>query len=69
MPIAKAESFRPLADEIRELEKRRILEAMAAAGGVQTRAAELIGMPVRTLFGKLKLYGITPRPFSSVDIS
>jgi DNA-binding NtrC family response regulator len=50
--------FRPLADEIRELERTRILEALAAAGGVQTRAAELIGMPVRTLFGKLKLYGL-----------
>ncbi len=53
--------FRPLADEIRELEKKRIVEALAASGGVQARAAELIGMPIRTLFGKMKLYGISSR--------
>ncbi len=61
LPPPPRTGFRPLADEIRDLEKARILEALTAAGGVQTRAAELIGMPVRTLFGKLKLYGVSPR--------
>ena len=33
----------------------------AAAGGVQRRAAELIGMPLRTFVMKLKQYGISSR--------
>jgi len=49
-------TFRPLADEIRELERRRMLEALAAADGVKTRAAQLIEMPIRTFTLKLKQY-------------
>src|SRR5262249_36621956 len=41
-------SFKPIADEVRDLERRRMTEALEAAGGVQRRAAELIGMPLRT---------------------
>jgi DNA-binding protein Fis len=33
-------------------------EALDAAAGVQTRAAELIGMPLRTFVMKLKQYGM-----------
>lgn len=54
-------AFRPLEVEIRELERKRITEALAAAEGVQTRAAELLGMPRRTFFAKTKQYGLTPR--------
>jgi len=50
----KAAEFRPLADEMRELERRRMAEALAAAGGIKTRAAQLIGMPIRTFTLKLK---------------
>jgi DNA-binding NtrC family response regulator len=32
--------------------------ALDASGGVQARAAELIGMPLRTFVTKLKQYGI-----------
>ncbi|MFT3713601.1 MAG: sigma 54-interacting transcriptional regulator [Archangium sp.] len=46
--------FVPLSNELRALEKRRILEALEAAGGVQTRAAELIGMPRRTFVLRLR---------------
>jgi len=53
--------FRPLADELRELELTRIREALAAARGNQTRAAALLAMPVRTFFEKVKQYGLTPR--------
>ncbi len=51
--------FRPLAEELRELERTRMSEALEATGGVQTRAAELIGMPIRTFGLKLKQYGIS----------
>jgi DNA-binding NtrC family response regulator len=47
-----------LYEEIRQLEKRRIAEALEAASGVQVKAAELIGMPLRTFAGKVRLYGL-----------
>ena len=53
--------FRPLAEELRELEITRIRQAIEAAGGNQTRAAGLLAMPVRTFFEKAKLYGLTPK--------
>jgi len=53
--------FRPLADELRELEMTRIREAIEATGGNQTRAAGLLAMPVRTFFEKAKQYGLTPK--------
>jgi DNA-binding NtrC family response regulator len=49
--------FRPLADEVRDLERRRIAEALRACNGVQRRAAQLIGVPLRTFSVKLKQYG------------
>ena len=50
--------FRPLADEIRELEQTRIASALAAANGNQRAAALLLGMPLRTFVFKLKQYGL-----------
>jgi transcriptional regulator with GAF, ATPase, and Fis domain len=47
-----------LYEEIRQLERRRIAEALEAASGVQVKAAELIGMPLRTFAGKVRLYGL-----------
>jgi len=57
-PVAPPTGFRPLAEEIEELERRRIREALEAAGGVKTRAADLIKMPIRTFTNKLKEYGM-----------
>ncbi len=51
-------AFTPIADELREIEQRRMAEALESAGGIQTRAAELIGMPLRTFQQKVKLYGL-----------
>jgi DNA-binding NtrC family response regulator len=51
-------SFRPLEEEIRELEIQRISAALAFTRGNQTRASELIGMPLRTFINKLKRYGL-----------
>jgi two-component system, NtrC family, response regulator AtoC len=56
-----ARRFRPIADEVRELEITRIREALEATGGNQTRAAALLAMPVRTFFEKAKQYGLTPK--------
>jgi transcriptional regulator with GAF, ATPase, and Fis domain len=60
-PSAADPGFRPLADELRDLERTRIVEALDAAGGVKTRAAELIGMPLRTFALKMKQHGIASR--------
>jgi two-component system, NtrC family, response regulator AtoC len=61
LPAPADGRFRPLADELRDIERRRMIEALDAAGGVQRHAAALIGMPVRTFTFKLKQYAITPR--------
>jgi DNA-binding NtrC family response regulator len=52
---------RPIADELRDLERRRMVEALEAVGGVQKHAAELIGMPVRTFTMKYKQYRLGDR--------
>jgi DNA-binding NtrC family response regulator len=53
--------FRPLEEELRELERTRIEEALAAARGNQTRAAALISMPLRTFMSKVKLHNLSPK--------
>jgi DNA-binding NtrC family response regulator/pSer/pThr/pTyr-binding forkhead associated (FHA) protein len=50
--------FQNIYDELRDLERARMAEALDAAGGVQARAAELIGMPLRTFVTKLKQYDL-----------
>jgi DNA-binding NtrC family response regulator len=57
-PIAAdaAPKFRPIADELRELERRRMAEALVAAKGVRRHAARLIDMPSRTFTFKMKQY-------------
>ena len=57
-------SFRPIDDEVRELERQRMIEALAATDGIQNKAAELIEMPLRTFVTKLKRYGIVPADWS-----
>jgi DNA-binding NtrC family response regulator len=54
-------TFRPLAEELRELECQRMLEALESVEGVQTKAAQLLGMPLRTFVFKRKKYRIALR--------
>ncbi len=54
--LTPSPGFRNIYDEIRELEQKRMAAALAAAGGVRVRAAELIGMPLRTFVTKMKEY-------------
>jgi two-component system response regulator AtoC len=53
-----AESFVPIADELRALERKRMLQALRVADGVQTRAAEILHMPRRTFVAKMRAYGL-----------
>jgi DNA-binding NtrC family response regulator len=49
---------RTLRDALAEEERRRIVEALRRSGGNQSRAAELLGMPRRTLVKRVRDYGI-----------
>jgi DNA-binding NtrC family response regulator len=50
-----------LTDPVKLKERQRIVDALAACNGNQTRAAERLGMPRRTFVSKLDQYEI-PRP-------
>lgn len=46
---------------VADIERERLLEALRRSGGVQTRAASLLGITPRQLGYKLKKYHITPK--------
>lgn len=56
--VPRSGRFRNIYEEIRELERTRMLEALHVSEGARRRAAELIGMPLRTFVTKLKEYDI-----------
>ena len=45
-------------DQLREMEKGMIVEALKSCGGVQVKAAELLGINQRSLWHRVKKYGI-----------
>jgi DNA-binding NtrC family response regulator len=47
--------------DVRTIERQKIIDALAACAGNQSRAARLLGIPRRTFISKLDLYDI-PRP-------
>jgi len=51
-------SGRALDEEVASLERERMRAALESSGGNQRRAAELIGMPLRTFVTKLGRYGL-----------
>jgi DNA-binding NtrC family response regulator len=57
-PSERPAGFRPIAEEVRELERKRMAAALRATRGNRSRAAELIHMPRRTFVMKLKEYGL-----------
>jgi two-component system, NtrC family, response regulator AtoC len=61
-PSGSGQPFRPIAEEIRELELRRMREALEAHGWNQTRAAAAIQMPLRTFVTRYRQYGLHPTP-------
>jgi len=48
-------------DEAADIERQRILAVLEQCGGNQTRAAQLLAIPLRTLVRRLEAYGL-PRP-------
>jgi DNA-binding NtrC family response regulator len=51
-------SSRALRDVLADEERRRIVDALQRCAGNQSRAAELLGMPRRTLVKRLREYTI-----------
>ena len=47
-----------LDDRLREMEKGMIIEALKRAGGVQVKAAQLLGISPRSLWHRVKKYGV-----------
>jgi two-component system NtrC family response regulator len=43
---------------LEELEKDAIARALQSSGGNKTKAAELLGLPLRTLYERLKKYAL-----------
>ena len=60
-PRAVPSEGRGLPQEIRSLERSRIVEALAQAGGVQSAAARVLGISRRTLISRIEDFGL-PRP-------
>jgi DNA-binding NtrC family response regulator len=50
-----------LRSDLQQVEKQRILDALAACAGNQSQAAKMLGMPRNTLLARLDAYGV-PRP-------
>ena len=64
MPAATLEAKQnlpTLTDPVQFAERQKIIDALAACRGNQTRAADMIKMPRRTFVSKLDYYGL-PRP-------
>ncbi len=57
-------TFRKLSEEIRELERKRMVQALTASGGVRAQAARLLGVPSRTFRNKLRAHGLSTWPSS-----
>ena len=62
-PSSRAATPVPMGGTLREtleaVERRRIEEALEASGGNQSQAAEMLGMPRRTLVERLRGWGMT----------
>ena len=50
---------RPLAAAVRRAEREQLLRALAAAGGLRGRAAELLGISRKNLWEKLRAHGLS----------
>jgi DNA-binding NtrC family response regulator len=64
---APVRALRPIKEEIRELERSRMIDALQIAHGNQTLAAALIDMPLRTFVSKLRQYDIDPKTAGRAD--
>jgi DNA-binding NtrC family response regulator len=48
----------PAGGSLEEREKQAVMEALAKSGGNRTKAAEILGVSRKTIFNKIRLYGL-----------
>ncbi len=65
-PLTGEQSGVTVGLSVAEVEKRLILETLRATGNNKTKAAELLGISIRTLRNKLHEYGSEPRDLDSM---
>jgi transcriptional regulator with GAF, ATPase, and Fis domain len=63
-----SEKLPSIDDHLREMEKRMIIEALMRAGGVQVKAAQLLGINPRSLWHRVKKLGIDTGPFKKLQV-
>jgi transcriptional regulator with GAF, ATPase, and Fis domain len=56
--VPASDEGKPLDERLAEIEKGMIIEAITRAGGVQVRAAKLLGINQRSLWHRIKKHGI-----------
>ena len=61
---ARVEAAVPVGLSLREAEKRLLEATLKATAGNRTRAAELLGVSLRTIRNKIRDYGLPPRRFA-----
>jgi len=54
-----------LDDQVAEIEKAMIIEALRQGGGIQVKAAEILGIKQRSLWHKIRKFEIDPKTFKS----
>jgi len=57
-PKTQASKPTSLREELKQIERTRILEALVATNGVRVEAAKRLGIPLRTLTARIREYGI-----------
>jgi transcriptional regulator with PAS, ATPase and Fis domain len=59
------DDVRPLDDRLAEIEKGMIIEALTRAGGIQSRAAQILGINQRSLWHRIKKFNIDVSTFKN----
>lgn len=59
--LSRPPGFQSLEQEVRELERERISDALYKADGVVSAAAMALNMPLRTVYHKIRQYGINAK--------
>jgi DNA-binding NtrC family response regulator len=59
-PVRSSESLRP-GISLRDAERQLLISTLAATGGNRSRAAEMLGVSLRTVRNKIRDYGLPPR--------
>jgi DNA-binding NtrC family response regulator len=66
-PVSPTRSFCQPGTSIRQLERELLEATLVATDGNRTRAAEILGVSLRTVRNKIREYGLPPRKFAGAQ--